>query len=578
MSSRGRRASLPAAGHVRPESLAPDGLVVSHYNSAGRVQEYDFATLPVTEALQRSLAVLFAARCVAHRWTVHASSSLYWRQVKAFSVFLSGRLRPPRDLHEVTPALIEAWHDALVTNGDGYTAFSAVTRLLRDDVRLQSGPVADALARRPVRPQSRTQSYSEAEFDRITSVAQRAFRSALLRIERNAEHLERWRAGAFAPGSPDWSLGQDLDVLSRTGHVPYVRRPGTKSEGHAAASAGSAQTATWMRLFLSRTEATALGVLLLAEFGWNLSVIDRAAVPRASPDPGLDGRPTYRIPVEKRRRGAGRYFETRNVTDDGAGTAGRLITQALAATRFARAIVADLSAATDLLIVWRPHRVGRERVDQDRHPAVGPFRFGVHRDAGKQWAQENGLGGSPFRRGRRTVNALDRREPGQNSRDTHDRHYVLVDKRVQADAVPVIAAGAESAAAMARRTVLAALQDAPVPGDVPTATVDCADFDNSPYTAAGESCAVSFLICLSCPNARIHPGHHSRLAHLHHALDNLRSVLAPGMWAAEWGDAHARLEDLKTVLGEQAWAEAHAQASRADRELIGDLLDGNLHP
>ena len=32
---------------------------------------------------------------------------------------------------------------------------------------------------------------------------------------------------------------------------------------------------TWQRLFLTREEAVALGVLLLAEFGWNLSVIDR---------------------------------------------------------------------------------------------------------------------------------------------------------------------------------------------------------------------------------------------------------------------------------------------------------------
>jgi glycosyltransferase involved in cell wall biosynthesis len=40
-------------------------------------------------------------------------------------------------------------------------------------------------------------------------------------------------------------------------------------------------TAVWrVRLFLTGTEAAALGVLLMAEFGWNLSVIDRAGVPR----------------------------------------------------------------------------------------------------------------------------------------------------------------------------------------------------------------------------------------------------------------------------------------------------------
>lgn len=77
--------------------------------------------------------------------------------------------------------------------------------------------------------------------------------------------------------------------------------------------------------------------------------------------------------------------------------------------------------------------------------------------------------------------ALDRREPSQHSQDTHDRQYVLVDKRVQHEAVEVIAEGAEDAAARARHVVLVAgLRDQRTPGDVETATADCGDFDNSP--------------------------------------------------------------------------------------------------
>jgi hypothetical protein len=230
-------------------------------------------------------------------------------------------------------------------------------------------------------------------------------------------------------------------------------------------------------------EAVALGVLLLAEYGWNLSVIDRAKVPRASPDQGEDGHPTYRIPLEKPRRGAGRHYETRNVTDDGAASRGRLITQALEATRFARALVEEAAPGTSRLIVWRTGRPGRQRAaDQDCHPPVGPFRFGVHSDAAKQWARAEALGGSPFGRGRRTVIALDRREPGQHSQDTHDRHYVLPDKRAQAGAAEAIAAGAEDAAARARSAVLIAqMGDAPAPGDAETATADCSSYRDSPY-------------------------------------------------------------------------------------------------
>jgi hypothetical protein len=65
------------------------------------------------------------------------------------------------------------------------------------------------------------------------------------------------------------------------------------------------------------------------------------------------------------------------------------------------------------------------------------------------------------------VIALDRREPGQHSQDTHDRDYVLVDKRVQDKAVEVIATGAEDAVGRARTAVLVAeLRDAPTSGDL----------------------------------------------------------------------------------------------------------------
>jgi len=306
---------------------------------------------------------------------------------------------------------------------------------------------------------------------------------------------------------------------------------------------------------------------------------DRYQEVLALPDPGEDGHPTYRIPLEKLKRGAGRHYETRNVTDEGANSPGRLITHALQATRFARAVVEQLAPGTDRLIVWRTGRLDHQSADQDRHPPVGPFRFGIHTDTAAKWAQAAGFHGSPFRRGRRTVIALDRREPTQHSQDTHDRHYVLADTRVQAQAVDVIAAGADDATGHARQLVLIAeLREQPTPGDVPTATVDCGDFHNSPYPAPDGGCGASFLTCLACPNARVHPGHHSRLAHLHQALTNLRSALPPGTWQTDWGETHARLADLRGKLGAGVWTRALTQVSEGDRGLINDLLTGVLDP
>ena len=127
------------------------------------------------------------------------------------------------------------------------------------------------------------------------------------------------------------------------------------------------------------------------------------------------------------------------------------------------------------------------------------------------------------------------------------------------EAIEVIVAGAEDAACRARKAVLAAeLRDQPGPGDAETATAACSGTRDSPWPAGDGGCGASFLMCLACPNARVHSGHHPRLGHLHEALASLRSVLPPGAWAADWRDAHDRLEDLRGAgrpsgLGSRPW-------------------------
>jgi hypothetical protein len=553
-------------------------MIVRHYNRQGRVREYNFASLPVAEPLQRSLAVLFAARCTPGRWSTHATSETHWVHLRQFAESLAREQRPPGDLDELTQRMVRRWRDGLPL-ASGYNSFRTIGGMLREDARLHEGPVADELARYYKRSGSTIQSYTGTEFDRVTVTARRQFRAALLRIRENSVYLQKWREGAFAVGSRDWVIGDGLDILARTGDLPrYDDKNGGRTVKNPYRNAfREAGPATWQRLFLTREEAVALGVLLLAEYGWNLSVINRVEVPRASPDQGEDGHPTYRILLQKPRRGSGRFYETRNVTDEGAASPGRLITQALEATRFARTIVEELAPGLDRLIVWRAVMPRRRWSDMDGHPPVGPFRFGISKEDAHSWAKTEGLDGSPFQRGRRTVIAFDRREPGQHSQETHDRHYVLPDERARVRAVEVIAAGAEDAAERARRAVLGAdLRGQPVPGDAETATADCSGYHNSPYPSPDGGCAASFLMCLACPNARIHPGHHPRLAHLHEALDSLRSVLPRGAWSADWRDPYERLEDLRDRLGAGPWAQALDKVTDADRELISHLLTGAL--
>ncbi|MER6566949.1 hypothetical protein ABT288_12315 [Streptomyces sp. NPDC001093] len=575
MSRRGRQASLPTTVHRRPEVLSEGGLVVEHRDAQNAsVRSYDFSTLPVAEPLQRSLAALFAGRCHSHRWASVQTSKLQWEKLRIFTVWLAALPTPPQDVDEITAAVWNAWRLSRTTQSAGYSQVRNVGTLLLDDPRVV-GEAAEAMAKRISRPPAQERSYGDAEFDQIKAAARRLFRTALLRIESNARHLELWRAGTFDEGGRDWLIGEALDCLARTGHVPcYPHGPTGEVSPvyrYVRALGGAGKEHTWKRLYLSRLEATSLGVLLMAEFGLNLAVIDALAVPLASADSGPDGHPTYRLELVKRRLGSGRQHETRNVTDLGGSSPGRLITQALAATRFAREAVEDMAPGTNRLIIWRSAVRGCGTDVGDW------FRLGTGRNSAGHWAQLAGVAGSPFRRGRRTVNVVERREPGQNSQDTHDRTYVLPDPRAQEAAVPVIAAAAEAARQQAERVVLAAeLRDAPVAGDAEAATADCRDFDNGPFPGADGRCGAAFLACLGCTNARIHPGHHARLAHLHRALSQLRSAMNPALWQADWGEAHARLEHLSRRLGVAAWAKALAEVSADDRELIDDLLNGGL--
>jgi hypothetical protein len=68
----------------------------------------------------------------------------------------------------------------------------------------------------------------------VKLAAQRDFRAALLRIRRNAAHLEQWQAGALAPNSREYLIGEALDFLARTGDLPGFQIPSRTGRSSAA--------------------------------------------------------------------------------------------------------------------------------------------------------------------------------------------------------------------------------------------------------------------------------------------------------------------------------------------------------
>lgn len=576
MTGQGRRAVRPPADYRVEPALAARGLVVTVVNHEGHAKTFDFADLPAPAPLQRSLAAVFAEQSCT--WTSHRGASSYWTQLVLFTRFLSESERPPQDLDEVTPALLKRWRAKNIGSNTGKNALRLVRILLRRDTRLQVGAVAEELARRIPGYEPSKQSYEDAERERVRLAATRQFRTALMRIRTNTSLLERWRRGELPKEGREERIGQILDHLARTGDVPRGTGPsGAVYLRHQKLLGGKAREDTWGRLFLSCGELTALAVLLTDRFGWNLSVFDRMPTPVTTPSSGETKSVTYHVQVEKRRRGNGRWVDTENITDTGAGSPGRLITEALEATAHARRLAAALAPGTNLLMTARTSQI--ERVDHtlDRPRPVGPLRFGISLSTAKHWARRHGLGGSPFQRTRRTT--VVREGPLQHARGTHESVYALPDKRVQRAAQEVIEAGALEALDQARDLVFKGHLDAePDPQHRPTVTADCEDENTSPWPAPDGGCGADFLLCLACSNAHVHPGHYPRLAHLHQQLHSLRSALPDRHWTPRWADHLLRLEDLRGKVGPAVWTAALDRVTADDRALINLLMEGHLAP
>ncbi|RSN53993.1 hypothetical protein DMH12_17200 [Streptomyces sp. WAC 04229] len=450
---------------------------------------------------------------------------------------------------------------------------------LRTDPEL-SGPVREALSGRMGRLPAKEEAFSPTEFEHIRGTARRMVRAAHLRIVHNLDLLETWRSGAHREGSMQWLVGETLEALAHTGYCPPwpVSRPGLVPHRYAKALGGAGAEATWKRLFLGREEVAAVAVLLAAEFGWNASVISQLQVPRlVSAVPQAGAGAVYRLELHKMRRGA-RSMESRNLTDWGADSPGRLITTVLQCTAPARRLVEEGGGDAGRLLIWREATDSRRRA-QWSELRTGPFALGLTGNQVESWGRAHGLSGSPLRRLRRTVNVLHRREPGQNSQDVHDTVYVLREPQARQAAVPVIAAGVTEALEAARATVVRArLTAAHRAGDQPTVLADCADFAHSPLMPGTEGCRASFLLCTACPNARVHPGHHPRLAYLQRAIDSLRPVLPAEVWEAEWRDPVLRLADLRARVGESSWLRARAAVTADERAVIDALMKGHLDP
>ncbi|MGI5453524.1 hypothetical protein ACQEWB_10195 [Streptomyces sp. CA-249302] len=353
----------------------------------------------------------------------------------------------------------------------------------------------------------------------------------------------------------------------------------------------------WMltALFPSVVEKGAAAVLLICHEGWNLAVLKRLKVPDSWPnaDGAEEEVAIHRMEIDKVRRSRRRHFSN-NLVNLGEGSPGEAMSQIIAMTEQVRETLAVLGQPSDLLLWSRGVR----------HP---PFSSGASglRDAIGAWFEKDGAD-LPERMNSRLLRHTSQvlyGRPRHNTRRVHEEHYLRRDERVIEDSKDVVAAGLEHAVQHARETVrmrVVAAADGGDPegveiaertgltlpvaerlahGDLDTAVAACEDIENSPLTANGGLCMVSFLLCFACTNALATPRHLPRIAYLHQSLEALRSVVSKAAWVADWAEHHHRIGDLlnrHTDLNNRV--ELLSVVSKRDKELIDRLLERRLDP
>ena len=567
---------MPVGDHQREQSLTEGDLVVRHVAEDGeRFAVYDFGSLPVANQLRREFAETFARRVGPDgTWRSIASSREMWLIALYFARFVATLQPPPSAVKDLTPSLWAAFKLSRPATTVGPVQLRKMATFLRDHPQLPHETRLLMLTQRIPNAVVRETAYSDAEFDELKKAAARRFRVALQRIRQGREHLERWRAGQFAPATREHLVGEALDHLVQCGEAPsYIGTDGRKRivSAYATALGGKGPEHTWMRLFLGGDEACSLVVLFVAAYGWNVTPVMELRIPDSSPDAGNPDQIIHRIELEKRRRGAASQFETRNLADWGTNSPGRLVTQALEATWAARETLAHLGAPSDRLIIWRRGWSSRSVAGDPSRLFETGWQDNVWRNRRTSFGEDVSLN---LRRLRRTVVIAHRRTPTQHTRETHDTRYVLPDPRTHAEAAPKISAGVADAIAAAYTTFRARASRTDSDPSRDTATTGCTGYHASPFSEPGEPCRASFLACTACQNAVVTPRHLPRLAYLHQALGELRTVLGQEIWQQDWGASFQRLHDLISGphFTSTEWDDALRQVTAVDRDRVNQLL------
>jgi hypothetical protein len=606
----GRAAVLPQAGYTLPRRLfvsAEECRVLAFPEDGGPPHDIDLTKLPVSRALQGWFAVAVAgATGPSGPLRRAASQRNALRILKRFTGYLSTLRRPPGRPDQLRRAHVDGFVIA------GGRALHRDLGSLRSLLRHADPPAPDRFAARLTtasvpKIDNPVGSYSEAEFRRIIARCKGELRRAETRIRQGRADLAAWRNDEVAPSDRRaWERGRLLDHVDRHGDVPRTGRPDASVADH------GGPAALMGGLHLTYSEVTAAAVLLICLTGQNASTVDSATVAHLRPDADTGVLASAVVDLVKPRRGSRSAHMSVALLD--ASPEGRRGGEKLDTPFGVYTLLVDLGRASRT-------RLGADRLLAFYSDRGGPhgrgFRAGLPSQAIYVWSR-SGAGlycdppagsedeqGPPLRldarRLRLTFLELHQRPVAQTERTLVNEYLarnrgnlgeyqrlvatVLEQQVGLARAVrPLRVLSADDVAmAAADPAEVAAVQDMPaetvpdlVSGRLDTVLAGCVDNLNSPHSEAGSPCTASFLLCLSCPCARATPVHLPVQVLVHDELLARRTRMTPLAWAQRFAAPATQLADLLAQYGPGAVADARANATDSQRELVDRFLSREL--
>lgn len=608
--ARGRSASLPPAGYVRPPQVDPSGLVITHVSEDGATTTlFDFRSVDCPAALLNSLAHGFSVACgQGGRWRSARSAKNGAAAMRAFVQAVAQQSDPPARIEDVSPEVWWAWRSEMAKTNRWPSRIQLLQGLLFDTPGVPESTRKALRARLPKPKKRGYDAYSRDEFHRIRSAAAGIVRTGLRRIETNSATLAAYRAGDESDDAPsqcvggrDWTVGSLLDCLARTGTLPVQRFTSARGRLRSLVNLDGAKTIS-EALFPNSVEILAACVLLVCERGYNCSVLEALTIDDIERvDDRRDDKPVYLLHLDKPRRGARGRYSDESLT----GEAGGAIARTLALTAQARETVGLLGNPTNSLIMFLKSSAGSRRgadLFETKVPNAAHF-IQCWQDRTQLLADDQTPLWLSLQRLRLTEQVLNKR-PRQNSAQVSETVYRQPDPQTRKEAAAVIVGGQLDAVEHARVTVamrtvsereIAEAQHDPAPlgqrlgvapekvrlllsGTLNTATAACLDFTASPFaTEADESCPASFLACLGCCNAVATPSHIPRLVALARALERTHSAVTSEVWAEDYANHYARLTDLlvSNTTPEQR-EHAMRQVTTEDERMLDRLLSRGL--